>query len=146
MAKATKQNKRIARRRPVGLTAAPLTGGSPELGAPRLGQINHLGVARHVHHLTAASLPGAAPVIGPAEDHAAPQSAAPVAPKLSSGAASKRIATALSKIFPNGLPSKDAEPDRTIKLKLIKYFKDLKHNCPVDKTIYRFLKAARSDQ
>lgn len=143
MAKATKQTKHVSRRRPVDLAAAPLTVSPPELGAPQLGQINRLGVARRVHHLDAASLPGVAPDIGPAEDHAAPQPAAPRAPKLPTGPQSIHLERTLRELYPDfpRLPTEVEERKRVIARKIERH---LKSDCPSRKTIYRYIDALRA--
>jgi hypothetical protein len=142
MAKATKQIKRVARRRTVSksnLAPASLTVSPPELGSPQLGQINRLGVARSPHRLTAASLPGAAPDFGFAEDPVAPQAAAPPAPKLPTGPQSARIATAVSELYPNGLPSEKDVPNHVLARKIETRLKWSPHR----RTITRYLEAVR---
>ena len=138
MAKAKSQIKRVSRRRPVNdLAAASLTVGSPEIGVPQLGQIHR--IRRRVHHLTAASLPGSAPEFVFVEDHVAPEAAAPLAPKVPNGPQSARIPTALSELYPNGLPLEKDMPNHVLARKIESHLKGHMHR----RTITRYLEAVR---
>lgn len=139
MAKAKRQIKRVSRRRPAGLAAAPLTSGAPELGAPQLGQIHH--IRRRVHHLTAASLPGAAPDFVFLEDHVA-QSAAVPPSRVPRGPQTDRLKNALKQRYTGYpcIPTEDEEPKLSIDRWLRAHLKE----CPPRKTVYRLIAALRN--
>jgi hypothetical protein len=143
----------------VHLTATPLTIAPPETGTPRLGQNYRLTSAagKKSHKIDAAGLTTESPIIGAESSDSlvaspltvvSPALGAPVLQSASisvpDGPQSRRLGKALSEIYRDGLPSKQAEPDPVIAGKIEKLFK--KNNweeCPARKTIYRYLRARR---
>jgi hypothetical protein len=143
----------------VRVAAAPLTVPSPEIGTPRLGQSHRLTstAGKKVHKLDAAGLPTKSPIIGAESPEPLAASSLTVsspslgAPLLQSasisvpdGPQSRRLRKALSEIYPDGLPSKQAAPDPVIAGKVEKHFRNRGwDDCPARKTIYRYLRARR---